>query len=144
MTRARTQLLLLAVYAGLGLLALLAPGFILDFFGASSADRTPIALLMTRALGAACLGVGLALFFFIADAAAGRKLMRVLAGGSVGAVVAAILSLGADDLSTRAGLLPIVVTAALALLNFYGGFIAPIHREQTPDTPEECETATTG
>lgn len=126
MSRTRTQLLIMVIYLAFGVLALLAPGIVMDILGISSADRSPVAILMTRASGAASLGAALALFFFIADATSGRRMMRALAGLEGAVIVAVVLSLGADDLGTRAGLLVAVLAGALALLNLYGGFLAPL------------------
>jgi hypothetical protein len=79
--------------------------------------------------------VALALFFFIADVTSGRRMMRAAAALEIGVIAAAILSLGADDLDTRAGLVIFISAGALALLNLFGGFLAPvqIEKEKEPD-----------
>jgi hypothetical protein len=129
MTRTRTQLLIIVIYMVFGFVALLTPGMMMDVLGISSADRSPVALLLMRAFGATSLGLALALFFFIADATSGRRMMRALAGLESAVIIATILSLGADDLAVRAGLLVAVLSGALTLLNLYGGFLAPLKVE---------------
>ncbi|MBA2452101.1 MAG: hypothetical protein H0V47_02935 [Chloroflexia bacterium] len=135
MTRARTQFLILVIYSLFGTVALFTPGFIFDALGTSAFDRSPAALLLMRVFGAASLGVALALFFFIADVTSGRRMMRAAAALEIGVIAAAILSLGADDLDTRAGLVIFISAGALALLNLFGGFLAPvqIEKEKEPD-----------
>lgn len=133
MTRARTQLLILAIYALFGAVALLAPGIVFDVLSTSSFDRSPVAALLMRAFGAASLGVALALFFFIADVTSGRRMMRAAAAMEAAVIAAAVLSLGADDLDTRAGLVIFVLSGALGLLNLFGGFLAPVQIEKEPD-----------
>ena len=133
MSRARTQFLILVIYALFGIVALLTPGFVFDILGTPSLDRGPAAALMMRAFGAANLGVALALFFFIADVTSGRRMMRAAAAMEAAVIVAAVLSLGADDLATRAGLIVFFLSGALALLNLFGGFLAPVQIEKEPD-----------
>lgn len=133
MTRARTQFLILVLYALFGVVALFTPGFIFDALGTPSIDRTPPAMLLMRVFGAASLGIALALFFFIADAVSGRRMMRAAAAMEIGVIAAAILSLGADDLETRAGLVIFISAGIMALLNLFGGFLAPIQIEKEPD-----------
>lgn len=131
MTRARTQLLIMAVYTVFGFTALFTPGIVLDILGTADADRSPVTSLLVRGIGATGLGVALALFFFIADATSGRRMMRALAALEATAIAAAVLSLGADDLSDRAALMVFVWSGLLALLNLYGGFLAPISMESS-------------
>lgn len=133
MTRARTQLLIMVLYLGFGALALVTPGIVFDVLGISQADRSPVASLMTRTFGAACLGLALSLFFLIANAVGGRSLMRGLAGLEAAIIVAVVLSLGADDTGLRAGLLVAVLSGAIGLLNLYGGFLAPLKLEETSE-----------
>lgn len=133
MTRARTQFLLLVIYVLFGIVALITPGFVFDMLGTSPFDRSPAALVLMRVFGAASLGVALALFFFIADVTSGRRMMRAAAAVEIGVIAAAILSLGADDLETRAGLVIFISAGALALLNLFGGFLAPVQIEKEPD-----------
>ncbi len=133
MTRARIQLLIMAIYALVGVVALLTPGYIFDVLGTSPFDRSPTTLLLMRMCGAADLGVALALFFFIADDTSGRRMMRAAAGLEIAVIVAAVLSLGADDLDTRAGMTIFLAAGAMALLNLYGGFLAPVHVEEVQD-----------
>jgi uncharacterized membrane protein (UPF0127 family) len=61
MTRARVQLLIMVLYLTFGATTILMPGILLDVLGASSEDRTPVALLMTRAFGAVCVGLAIGL-----------------------------------------------------------------------------------
>lgn len=137
MTRARTQFLILIIYALFGIVALLTPGFVFDVLDTPSSEREPAAALMMRAFGAANLGVALALFFFIADVTSGRRMMRAAAAMEIAVIAAAVLSLGADDLETRAGLVIFVLSGALALLNLFGGFLAPVQIEKEPKEPDE-------
>ena len=135
MTRARTQFLIIVIYALFAAVALFTPGFVFDTLGTSSFDRSPAALLLMRVFGAASLGVALALFFFIADVTFGRRMMQAAAAMKIAIIAAAILALGADDLNTRAGLVVFLSAGALALLNLFGGFLAPvqIEKEKEPD-----------
>jgi hypothetical protein len=133
MTRARTQLIIMVIYLVFGALALATPGIVFDVLGISSGDRTPIANLMTRAFGATCVGIALALFFLIANALGGKQLMRALAGLEGAVIVAVVLSLGADDIGLRAGLLVAILSGALGLFNLYGGFLAPIKLEKSTE-----------
>ena len=134
MTRARAQLLIMVIYLAFGLLAMLTPGIVLDILGTSDNDRTPVALLMIRVFGAACVGLALALFFLIADHTYGRRLMRALAGLEGAVIVAVVLSLGADDISLRAGLVVTILSGAIGLLNLYGGFLAPVKVGDAPES----------
>lgn len=134
MTRARTQLLIMVIYLVFGALALVTPGIVFDLLGISSADRSPVANLMTRAFGAVCIGIALALFFLIANALGGKQLMRALAGLEGAVIVAVVLSLGADDIGLRAGLVVAILSGALGLFNLYGGFLAPLKMEDSVQT----------
>lgn len=125
MTRTRTQLLSMAVYIAFGALALFLPGVVLDILGIGSADQAPVALLLTRMFGGVCLGLALALFFVLRDHTGGKRVMRGFAGLEIAVVAAAVISLGADDISTRAGLLVAGGSAAIGLVNLYGAFLAP-------------------
>jgi hypothetical protein len=133
MTRARTQLLIMVLYLAFGLVAVVMPDIVFDVLGIPSDDRSPIASLMTRAFGAVCLGLALALFFLISDATAGRRLMRALAGLEAAIIVAVVLSLGADDISLRAGLLVAILSGAIGLFNLFGGLLAPIKLEKATE-----------
>lgn len=125
-TRARVQLLITAIYLVFGFTALLTPAVALDVLGTAESDRTPLTGLLIRGIGATGLGVALALFFFIADATSGRRMMRALAALELMAIVAVALSLGADDLPGRAALAVTLWSGSMALLNLYGGFLAPL------------------
>jgi hypothetical protein len=125
MTRARVQLLIMALYLTFGITTIMLPGILLDVLGISSVDRSPVALLMTRAFGAACVGLAIGLFFLIANHSAGRRLMRAYAGLEGAVIAATVLSLGADDIGLRAGLLVAILSGVLGLLNLFGGFLAP-------------------
>lgn len=129
MTRARTQLLIMVLYLVFGLLAMLTPGIVLDILGTSSGDRSPDTLLLMRVFGAVSVGLAIALFFLISDHTAGRRLMRAIAGLEGAVIVATVLSLGADDVSLRAGMVVAVLSGAIGLLNLYGGFLAPARVE---------------
>lgn len=131
MTRARTQLLVMAMYIVFGFTALFTPGVMLDILGTADADRSSVTNMLVRGIGATGLGVSLALFFFILDATSGRRMMRALAALEATAIAAAVLSLGADDLSGRAALMVFLWSGSLVLLNLYGGFLAPITMESS-------------
>lgn len=124
MTRARTQMLLLALYGASGVLAWLAPGTTGEILAIDDVERTSAALFVIRVLGAASLLIALLLFFFIANEPAGRRLMLTLALYEVLVILAGGLSYGADDLEARTLLLTIASSGVLALLSAWGGFFA--------------------
>lgn len=125
MTRARMQFLIMLMYLTFGLLAMMLPGVVLEVMGVSSGDRSPVALLMTRVFGAVCIGLAIALFFLIANHSAGRRLMRAIAGLEAAVIAAAVLSIGADDVGLRAGLIVAILSGVMGLFNLYGGLLAP-------------------
>ncbi|HEX2281458.1 MAG TPA: hypothetical protein VHG52_06820 [Thermomicrobiales bacterium] len=133
MTRARTQLLIMAMYVVFGFTALLTPGVMLDILGTAEVDRSPVAYMLIRGIGATGLGAALALFFFIADATSGRRMMRAVAALEATVIVGVALSLGADDLPGRAAVVVFLWSGLLVLLNLYGGFLAPISMESSTE-----------
>ncbi len=138
MTRTRTQMLSMVVYIAFGALAMFLPGVVLGILGIGSADRVPVALLLTRVFGGVCLGLALALFFVLRDHIGGKRIMRAFAGLEVAVIAAAVISLGADDISTRAGVLIAGASAVIGLINLYGAFIAPAQAKEKPaPTPVE-------
>jgi hypothetical protein len=139
MTRTRTQLVALAVYAGFGVFAMLLPGLLLDMLGVRQADQAPVALLLARMFGAVCLGLALALFFTLRDHLGGKRVMRAFAGLEAAVIAAVVISLGADDIGLRQGLPAIAGSAVIGLINLYGAFLAPAKaREQTGPEPVEA------
>lgn len=138
MTRTRTQLLSMVVYIAFGALAMLVPGVVLGILGIGSEDRVPIALLLTRVFGGACLGLALALFFVLRDHTGGKRVMRAFGGLEIAVVAAAVISLGADDISTRAAVLVAGASGIIGLINLYGAFLAPAQAKEKP-VPEPVE-----
>lgn len=133
-TRARTQILLMALYGLIGVGAFLAPGLVADILMMEDGDRTSDTLFLMRVFGASSGLIALLLFFFIANAGAGRRLMVTLALYEALAIVGAFLAYTADDLGADTTVISMAGSAVLAVLSIWGGFGAERRvREAEPE-----------